>query len=134
MDCMSSTRSPARNGSPVIAVRGDHARRILRLDVDPGADRAPADPEIVQVDGGIVQAPHRALDRCGPPRELLAEPDRHRVLKVRAPRLEDAVELRALPGKPVAQPAERGGERRELGEDGQADGGRNHVVGRLPLT
>ncbi len=109
----------------------DHEPRILGLGVDPGADGGAADPQVAQVIRRALDAPAVALDRSTVGAELLAEPDRHGVLEVRAPRLEDVVELLSLGEERIAQRGEGIEERAELRERAEPDGGGDHVVGGL---
>ena len=84
-----------------------HQRRILLLDRHAGADSAAADPEIAQIVGRLVDAFDAARNRSGVRREFLAETNRHRVLQMRAPGLDDVVELHALRRQRAAQILER---------------------------
>ncbi len=78
-----------------------HQPGILRLDVDAGADRAAADAQVAQLVGRLASFCRCRRDRMPVRGELLAEPDRHRVLQVRAARFDDVVELLSLaPGAP----------------------------------
>ena len=56
MRSVPSRRSSPRDLPEVL----DHERRIFRLDVDAGADRAAADAEIAQIVGRLVNAPQPA--------------------------------------------------------------------------
>ena len=81
----------------------DHERWIFRLDVDAGAHRAATDAEIAQKGRGHLDALEVAVDRDAVRAELLAEPDRHRVLQMRATALQHVVELLALGEERIAQ-------------------------------
>ena len=70
-----------------------HQLGILGLDVYAGSDRAASDSQVAQVVCGfnytLEPSPQRAAVRL----ELLPKPDRHRVLEVRASRLQHLVEF-----------------------------------------
>ena len=100
--------SPTRSSSPVICLQVlVHQRRIFLLDRHARTDRASADAEIAQVVRRLTRATERAVDRTGVRRELLTEPNRHRVLQVRATRLHDVVELLPFLRQRIAQRLER---------------------------
>ena len=71
-------------------------RRELRVRVDPGPDRGPAEGHRQQLVARRLGAPDRLLDLARVARELLAEPDRRRVLEVGPAGLDDAPELVGL--------------------------------------
>ena len=70
----------------------DHELDVLGLRVQACADGSGADVLLEQQVGGLRDALSRSADRQRVRRELLAEPDRHCILHVRAARLQDVVE------------------------------------------
>ena len=62
---------PGQRGEP----RG-RPRRVLRVGVDPGPDRGPAERDLEQLVARRPRPPDRLLDLAGVAPELLAEPDR----------------------------------------------------------
>ncbi len=109
----------------------DHQRRVLRLDVHARAHGAAADPEIAQIVGRVLEAAAIALHRVPIGAELLAEPDRHRVLEMGATALDDPVELLALREQRIAQPRHRAVEIGGQLQRAEPDRGGDHVIGGL---
>ena len=109
----------------------NHERRVLLLDRHTRAHRTAANAEVTQVVGGLLHAAQSAIERAGVRGELLPKADGHRVLKMRAPRLHDVIELSALRRQRVTQPFERGDQTIELRQTREANIGRNRVVGTL---
>ena len=109
----------------------DHARMVFGMGVEAGAGGRPADAQPPQALGRsrhtVAVAPHR----LGVSAELLTEAHRHRVLQVRAARLDDAVELDGLGLERVGQSVERGQQFVEAPERAEANRGRDRVVRRL---
>ena len=78
---------------------GAGPRGVLGMGVDPGPDGGPAERHRQQLVAGGLRAPDRLLDLAGVAAELLAEPDRRRVLEVRPAGLDDRPELLGLGGE-----------------------------------
>ena len=106
-----------------------HEWRVRRLGVQSRSDRRAANPEIAQGIRGAGHAVPVALDGVPVGGELLAEANRRGVLQVCAPGLENAVECSTLRQEGGGQPPHGVEERGQLGERGQPDGRRDHVVG-----
>jgi hypothetical protein len=85
----------------------EDALDVLGLGVDAGAGGRGSDVELLERGRGVAYALEGDVDRGRIARELLPEPDRHRVLEMSASRLHDGVELARLGRERVAQPLER---------------------------
>ncbi len=116
----------------------DHAVQILHhqlgisgLDVDAGPHRAAANAQIAQIIGGLVHPFQIAAQGAGVRVEFLAEPDGHRILKMGAARLHYSVELPSLRRECIDKCLNRFTERRQLRNARDANGCRDHVIGRL---
>ena len=109
----------------------DHQPGILGLGVDAGADGRAADVHLAEPVGGLGQLLAMPLHGVAVRGELLAEPDRRRVLEMGAAGLDDRVELDALGQQRVGKAVERGQQAGQRGERGQPHGGGNDVVGAL---
>ena len=96
---------------------------VLRMGVDARADRGPAERHEEQLGLGGSRPPERFLDLAGVAAELLAEPDRRRVLQVGPARLDDRPELLLLGH-------ERGVEALEGGQQLVLDGDRGRQLER----
>ena len=77
---------------------GTRPERELGMGVDPGPDRGPAERHRQQLGLGGARPADRFLDLAGVAAELLAEPDRRRVLEVGPAGLDDRPELVCLRG------------------------------------
>ena len=87
----------SRTASPVSADSRAQARNANSgMGVDPGPDRRPAERHLEQLGLGGPRPAERLLDLAGVAAELLAEPDRRRVLEVRPAGLDDRPELLLL--------------------------------------
>ena len=103
--------------SPVSAdSRGTRPERVLRVGVDARPDGGPAERDLEQLGLGGAGPPDRLLDLAGVAAELLAEPDRRRVLEVGPAGLDDRPELLFLGGQRGVQALE-GGQQRLLDRD-----------------
>jgi hypothetical protein len=112
---------------------GGHAAGELGVGVDAGADRRAAEGYLGKVRLGFLDPLYAALYLAGVAPELLAEADGGGVLEVGAAGLDDVVELDGLLFEGRLELFEG---RKEVPFDGdegrEVDGGRDHVVGRLP--
>ena len=113
---------------------GDGLVPVIRMSVDARADGRAAEPDLAQELRLLVNGFLRALDRAGVSRELLAQPHGHRVLHVRAARLQDVVEFFAFLVKRGDEAVERGIKLLQLQQRRQPHGRRKNVVGGLPVV
>jgi len=81
------------------------ALRELGVGVEPRPHRGPPDGQLVEVRQGRLRVPERVIELAHPPRDLLSERQRHRVLEVRPPDLDDVGEGPRLLVQRVAEPA-----------------------------
>ncbi len=89
---------------------GDAGRgpcRELRVGVEPGADGGPAEGDLVEAGEHRAEAGDVAVEHGDVARELLAERERHRVLEVRPPDLDDPRPGACLGVEGVAQRGDR---------------------------
>src|ERR1700674_1838974 len=100
--------------------------------VDPGAHGSASERDPRQLVDRSLRAPDRFLDLPGVALELLAEPDRGRVLEVSAARLDDRPEFLALGLERAREPLEGWDELvLDRHRRSKLDRGRDHVVGGL---
>src|SRR6185369_3057869 len=71
----------------------DGASRKFRMCVETRADRRSAKRQLAELRPDVFQPRHAVGDLAGVTAELLSQPDGCRILQVRAPDLEDVVEL-----------------------------------------
>ncbi len=112
--------------------RAADLRRELRVGVQAGAGRRPAERDLADVDQRRLDALAAERDLGGVARELCAERDGYRVHQVRSPGLDDLAERAALLRERLLELSERG--QRPVDGDverGQVDRRREHVVRRL---
>ena len=81
----------------------DHQPPVVVAGVQAGADRRGADVQLAQLPRRLLDVVGAALDAGGVAAELLAERDRHRVLKMGAAGLEDVGELVGLSARGCAR-------------------------------
>ena len=101
-----------------------HPFRKFRMRVDSGANGRAANHQFAQRGGGLVQPLQRMSHLAGVARKLLAQPDRHGVLKVGSPNLDDRIKRRGFGIKRLVQV-----HKCRL-QAGMQSVGRSHVNGR----
>ena len=96
-----------------------------------GADRSAPETDDPQLLGRPGERSSPVLERLGPAPEDLAPRDRHGILKMRAPRLDDAARARGVTPQRADERDQLTVQRLQHLERHQADRGRRDVVGRL---
>src|SRR3954462_7268959 len=131
--CASKGSSGGEISSPVACL--SFARTPLGelgMGVQAGAGRRPAERDLSHLRQGVAHAVLRQGDLRGIAVELLAERHRHRVHEVRAPGLDDVLELLGLAPERLLEGLQRGQQLvRRVVEGGEVDRAGEHVVGRL---
>ena len=110
---------------------GHHARVILRMRVQAGAGRRPADAQPPQPLGREFDLVAAALDGGRPGADFLPQANRHGVLQVRPPALDHIVPLGRLAARHADEARQRLQQLVQPPERAQPYRGRDGVIGRL---